>query len=482
MKQLEVCEAQVNYVPPIEATELHGEMLRRIVKSLDRENAIKKLSAVTQALIDTTGRGLILEEENLSGLDLSDFDLRLAVLNRAVLHETNFTRANLAGAMLICPGAERTSFRQANLRGAYIHAFAAQVCDFSLSDLSEIVDGTGSLFHGCNLDGATLNNSMLAGTMFYQCSLRDAIARGGCFQGCSFVECAADRLDFSYAGLDQAVFNKTSLNHATMAGSRGEGVTFVRCSVTDRFNLSNAKLPSLRVLRSRFDQLDATAIEATDADFTNSDINSALFSKARLARARFSTTNLCGSDFSESHLDASAFRDCSASRVKFTFSQFENASFVECNLADGDFSGIRGRAMVFRDCNLTGSRFISAYLYRAVLTGDNPLAHSMKSTDFSHAVLVQAYVVGDLTGGSLRGVRAAYSRLNQCTFRDADITGASLFLSSIVKSDFTGAKLNGVAPPFFLDRCHGLSDAPQKIQAYANSFSSFMSEYRRKST
>lgn len=462
---------------------MHADALRRLATSDDRAVAMAEVSALTRGLIEATGRGLVLDEADLSGLDLSGFDLRQAVFNRAILHGTNFASANLSGAMLICPGTERTCFREANLYGTYIHAFAAQVCDFRGANLGAIVDGTGSLFHGCDMEEAVFDHAMLAGSMFYQCSLRSASARCVSLQGCSFVECAADRLVLAGAGLDQVVFNKSSLDHASLAGARGEGVSLVRCTISGGLDLSHAALPALRILRCRIDGLDARSLDASDADFTLCDFTAATFAKARLVRARFSTAGLLGADFTDGHLDGTCFRDCTAKGAVFAFAQLENASFTECNLAGADFSRIRARSMHSRDCNLTGSRFIGAYLYRAVLTGDHPAAHSMKSADFSNAVLVQAYVVGDLSGGSLRGARAAYSRLNQCLLRNVDLTGASLFQSSMVKSDLTGAKLDGVAPPFFPDRCRGLEDsAPQELRSYVTAFSDVLSRYSHKST
>ena len=129
----------------------HPDIVRTWAKTPDRARAEREVAATTARLIEDTGTGLQLSEADLSGLDLRGFDLRKATLNRALLHSTDLSGANLSGANLICSGMERTKLARADLSGAYVHAFAAQVCDFSGADLSRLVDATGSLFHGCNL-------------------------------------------------------------------------------------------------------------------------------------------------------------------------------------------------------------------------------------------------------------------------------------------------------------------------------------------
>ena len=42
---------------------------------------------------------------------------------------------------------------------------------------------------------------------------------------------------------------------------------------------------------------------------------------------------------------------------------------------------------------------------------------------------------------------------------DADLRGISLYEASLVKTDFSGAHLSALRPPFFADRCAGLIDA-----------------------
>ena len=86
-------------------------------------------------------------------------------------------------------------------------------------------------------------------------------------------------------------------------------------------------------------------------------------------------------------------------------------------------------------------------------------AVALRGADLQGANLVQSHIAADLTSAKLVGVHAAYARLNQSVLRDADLRGISLFDASLVKTDFSGAHLSELRPPFFADRCAGLLDA-----------------------
>jgi uncharacterized protein YjbI with pentapeptide repeats len=94
-----------------------------------------------------------------------------------------------------------------------------------------------------------------------------------------------------------------------------------------------------------------------------------------------------------------------------------------------------------------------------MLTGDPPRAMSLRDADLEGANLVQSHIAADLSGANLVAVHAAYARLNQSVLRNADLRGISLFDASLVKTDFSGARLSVLRPPFFADRCAGLKEA-----------------------
>jgi len=365
---------------------------------LGREQARQHVGAATAAALQL-GRGLDLTEANLAGCDLSGCDLRGAVFNRAILHGTRFDGANLEGATLICPGAERTSFRNANLRGVYIHALAAQVCNFDGANLDDTLDATGSLFHGCSFLNTSLRGARLSGAAFYQCDLTKASFARAALQGATINECVLDEAEFFCADVSQLTITKCHLSDTSFVNASGMGLVIQRPTAADGLAFDGASLPALRLL------------------------------------------NVAGPD------------------VSARGAQLENGQIVECQLRGAELQHLAGRALCIRDSDLTGADLGGAYLYRAFISGDPPTAMSLVSANLTGANLVQAYVAADLTEAVLRRVNAAYARLNQSVLRGADLSGAALYEASMVKTDCTDAKLGGVAPPFFADRCAGLMEA-----------------------
>ena len=258
----------------------------------DRDAAAGELSVFTQALIDETGNGLQLAEADLAGLDLSSFDLRQATLNRARLHGTDLSGADLEGAALICPGMERTRLTGANLAGAYVHALAAQVCDFREADLSRLVDATGFLFHGCVMSGVRLDGAALAGSAFYQCNLTGARFERANLQGATINECLLDGTDFEAAHLSQCTVIKSRMAGASLHRASGEGTVLQRLTGADGLCLEDADLARLRLDGVTAKGLRARHLKAPEADFHDCAFPEADLAGAGLQRARISACHL----------------------------------------------------------------------------------------------------------------------------------------------------------------------------------------------
>ena len=97
-----------------------------------------------------------------------------------------------------------------------------------------------------------------------------------------------------------------------------------------------------------------------------------------------------------------------------------------------------------------------------MLTGDPPKAMNLRGASLQNAVLVQAYVAGDLAEADLRGANAAYSQFSQSCLDGALLNGVNMHESTWVKTSFMDASLANVKPPVFADRCRGLSEAVEK--------------------
>ncbi len=438
--------------------------LRRWATSADRETARKEVSAYTEQLIARTGRGMVLREADLRGLDLSGFDLRQAVLNRAVLHGTNLSGADMTGAALVCPGMERTLLKGTIMRGVYMHAFAAQVCDFTGADMSNLTDATGSLFHGCFLTGVNLSGNSIAGTTFYQCIMDDVDFRRSNLQGSAINECHLAGADFSGAQLAQLSITKSNCRGVRFNDASGEGLCLQRLVDADGISLAQANLPGLRIRGGNYTRLDAQSLTAREADFASLSMSHADFRLADLEQARFLNLSIEGADFSGAKLDNATLYNVMADRSDFSGVTGENIAVRESSFQEAKLHRFTARCAHFRDCNLAGADLHGAYLYRAMITGDPPKAMSMSGANLSATTLVQSYIAGDLSGADLRGALLVYARLNQIILNDADLTGASLFGASLVKSLFEGTRMDDVVGPVFSDRCSGLQQALSEAQ------------------
>lgn len=260
----------------------------------ERLNLAKQLSEETQRSVDRTGRGLDLTEADLSNLDLSGADLRLATLNRAVLHGTKLIGADLSGITMICPGMERTNLSEANLRAAYVHALAAQTCNFDSADLTGLRDATGSLFHGCSMRGVHLSGAQLAGSAFYQCDLSEAKLTEANLQGAIINECLLDLAALDRACVDQLVVTKSSLRSASLSEASGRGLVLQRLTSSDGLDLTGAELPRLRIDGARGGDWSAKSLRAVDADLTDLCVNDADLRSADLSGTHLRRCTLAG--------------------------------------------------------------------------------------------------------------------------------------------------------------------------------------------
>jgi uncharacterized protein YjbI with pentapeptide repeats len=433
--------------------------LRRVLGEPDRETARAEIDGWTSQQWESNRRGIDLTAAALTGADLSSLNLRGATLSRGTLHGARLDHADLSGASLICPAMEKTSLRGAKLSGAYLHALAAQVCDFTRTDLRSVVDATGSLFHGCRLVEARLDHGSLAGATFYQCDLRGSNWNNATLQGATFNECLLDDARFGNANLDQVTMTKCRLDGVSFDGANGQGLTIQRPTAAGRVSFDGAALSSLRLLSVRGAGWSARGAHLRDVDVVDCNLANVDFREANVAGGRLLRSNLPGADLTHTSLIGAMISFSSLVGARLDAAQAENAAIVESALTGATLKGIRARGLVVRDTDLTDACLRSAYLYRALLTGDPPPAMSLRRADLQDANLVQSHIAADLSDANLARAHAAYARLNQSILCDADLRGISLFDASLVKTDFSGARFSVLRPPFFADRCAGLNEA-----------------------
>ncbi|WP_345442141.1 pentapeptide repeat-containing protein [Actinoallomurus vinaceus] len=425
----------------------------------DRQSAGREVSRRTEELIDKTGRGLDLAQADFSNLDLSGFDLRKANLNRAGLFGTRLIGADLSGSSLVCAGIERTKFNKAVLRGAYVHALAAQASDFSEADMRELVDATGSLFHGCFLVGAQLGGAELAGATFYQCNFGRVDLSNADLHGAVFNECTLKDAVLIGAHLDNTSLTKSNVRGAVLRGSRGHGLVIQRPTAADGLVLENAHLPSLRLLDVRGCGINAESLRASGIDVEGGDLSEISLCDADLRHGRIIGASMNAARLDRALLQESSWRGVTARGVQGTGIQAEGFTATECSLADAVLTRFAGRYATFRNCDLSRADLEMSYLYRASVIGDPPASASMRGVRLDGANLTQAYLAADFTEASLPHGWATYARINQSVFDGADLRGTLLFRASAVKTEFNGAQLGGQRGGLLADRCIGLAEA-----------------------
>ncbi|UPJ79416.1 pentapeptide repeat-containing protein [Bradyrhizobium sp. 183] len=465
-----------------------GDFVRYWSRNSDRASALAAVGKRTEEAIKKTGIGLQLSCENFNGHDLSGFPLRRCILNRAQLHGAKLDGADLSEANLICPGLERASFRGAKLDFAYMHAIAAQVCSFDDASLRNLIDATGSLFHGCSMRRTRFDNAVLSGVLFYQCDASQAVFDGAELQGSTINECYLPRSSFHFANLSQVTMTKAHLTGSSLLQSRGECLSILRPTSVDGLVLENAYLPYFRLSKAS-GRILAKALAAPFSDFSLSNLAKAELEEADLSEARLLSVNLASANLVGAVLNGVSVRSCQLDGADLSRASGETISITESTMRYARLGGFRARCAFIRDCDLDDADFSQAYLYRSMITGDPPQSMALNRANFEGANLVQSYIAAGMTGSNLEAARTAYVRMNQSSLRKANLSGVTPFQASFVKTDFSDAEITTFEPPFFADRCPGLQaalegveDQKYKPSEYLADFSSLMRRGREGSS
>ncbi|MDA9391774.1 hypothetical protein CO683_40145 [Bradyrhizobium ottawaense] len=453
-----------------------GDFLRYCCRASDRSSALAAIKTRTEEAIKKTGVGLQLSSENLNGLDLSGVSLRRCILNRAQLHGAKLDGADLSESNLICPGLEKTSFRSVNLDFAYMHAIAAQVCNFDGASLCNVIDATGSLFHGCSMRRARFDNALLSGVLFYQCDADHAVFDGAELQGTSINECFLPHASFRFAKLNQVTLTKAHLAGCSFFQSRGECLSIMRPTSVNDLVLESAHLPYLRFSKVAGHIL-AKGLSAPFAEFSLSNLSKAELEQADLTEARLLSVNLDSANLVGAVLNGASIRSCQLDKADLSRVSAEAICIAESTLRSAKFNGFRARCAFIRDCDMANSDFSQAYLYRSMITGDPPQSMALNHVNLEGANLVQSYIAAGMSDSNLEATRAAYVRMNQSSLINANLSGMSPFQASFVKTDFSGAKVTTFEPPFFADRCPGLDGALKRAEKQQNGPSEYLAEF-----
>ncbi len=160
--------------------------------------------------------GADLASDNLSGIDLTDSDLRMADLSLANLQGAHLWRSNLAQAVLRETVLTGASLGRTNLTGSSLHGAHLRGADLSFADLSYAsLEGailTGADLSNANLAWADLRGADLREARFAAASLELANLAETDLRGASFLKVNLDGAQFSDAVVDMTLFGDCDLS------------------------------------------------------------------------------------------------------------------------------------------------------------------------------------------------------------------------------------------------------------------------------
>ncbi len=228
------------------ALRTHSPLLRRLdLSGIDLRDYNLKVADLRRA--DMTGAILIemdLSREDLSQAILTNADLSQAILQGtdllgAELERAKLNDANLEGAKLINANLEGAKLKRAKLKGVNLNIAMLKGADLYDADLTEAMliraDLTGAILTEASLYRAILADANLAGATFFNTDLREAdLSRA------DFKEANLRAAILGGADLTEADFTNSSLIGTDLGGANLKGAVFVGADLTEA-DFTNAK-------------------------------------------------------------------------------------------------------------------------------------------------------------------------------------------------------------------------------------------------
>ena len=406
-------------------------------------------------------------DRDLTGVDCSWFDLSSSNFNRAVIASGKFDWCNFEWASFVCPSTERTSLKWAKLKDIYAHSAFFSVAKLQEAIIEWSLDMTWSFFHWCSFENASFRWSNISGSWFYQCNLSGTKFAWSNAYECTFVECTGvetlfsgmiwwtlfysnnkfKKADFKWTDISFSQFTWWTMDWWDFSWAHGENASFKKISLVNA-KFDNSTLPDIEL----------NDVELWSASLQDSDLKWIKISKWRWAKVNFSWSDLSSWEIKKwSNLQGSLFHWVLWEDLRILHSNLSNSNFSASE--DGARPAIRMRWLNVRNSDLSGSNFRWAYLYRSFFTGDHVENMDLSDTDFTDALLVQAYIAAIATRANFTRANLTYWRLNQTNFTDANFENAPLFMAGLTKANFTRANMFWVKAPIVVDRTIWLDQA-----------------------
>lgn len=306
---------------PVKATTAMQEFVGEQAKQPEqfRHMNISGLCLAGISLVGIDFTGVIAEETDFSGCDLSRSVLKDAILTRA-----NFTGSRLAETDLTGTTATQAIFDRADLEGA-------NLTEATLSDCSaRVANFASARLHHCQLDHSNLTGAKFTGAQADFISVCEAR-----LEDCDFSEAQLERADFMKTKIVRCQFDRIRSDRLDLSGAVVEDCRFTAAQLSNCVAMLKASLTGCV-----FDQCDLTGISWSSAVISDTS-----FEKCQLAQA----------DFSSGLLRRSRFVQCKAPGLSVFSSELEEVVLLQSNLMDASFHGAKLKAS-----SLLGNNFFSA--------------------------------------------------------------------------------------------------------------------------
>jgi uncharacterized protein YjbI with pentapeptide repeats len=254
-----------------------------------------KLDGAVLARADLSGARLdqaCLQGANLGSANLMDCSACGAEFGQAIMTAANLTRANLDGARLVDTDMREVRFHQTCMRG--ISSVDLLIMEASIASTD---------FTSADLTGAVFFKVDIA-----QCDFSEANLSGAAFVGCRGVQASFTNATMRNVRLvAESDFSGARFSGANLTESNLRG-TVLSQSLFDHANLDNADLSESLANDARFYRATAKCCQLINADLRGADLSGVNLMEGSLERADLRGANLKGCnlfalDLSRAHVD-----------------------------------------------------------------------------------------------------------------------------------------------------------------------------------
>jgi uncharacterized protein YjbI with pentapeptide repeats len=268
--------------------------------------------------------------------DLSELDLRGAVLTGFDLSDVDLSRSDLEGADLRCAELAFARARGASFRRTKWHGAVVVHSDLSRAAFADAVLDEAN-FAQTSLQGCDLQRARLSHMSMDRCNLRKCDLRFATIKSSQFSECAFAGAKFLGAQVDRVNFFRSRLQRVNLSDISRDG-HLGGCDFT-RTDLTGAKMWELRLTGAIFNRAVLTDAFMGGVSLTGADLTDATLLRTKLDKAHLEDTRLCELDMREIDLSGAHLHRASVQGSDLRGANLGGAQLIETNVAGADLTG-----------------------------------------------------------------------------------------------------------------------------------------------